>query len=143
VRGSCAVERLDEPEPLATKLHVRRKLAAPGEVICVRLPPPGERPVALALVMGEPFVDVSEPPPREFNGFYDRARPPLAVIDDPALADLDPFKPSLAAQQVAVFFPASTSASSSFASSGVSPKAKLSRSDILLSGSVIARNLRA
>ena len=67
------------------------KLAAPGKIVLVRRPPPGERPVAFALVMGEALVHVLKAPPRELNGLDDRARPPLAVVDDPALAGLDAF----------------------------------------------------
>ncbi len=128
--GDPLAEDLDQPEPLAIELHVLRKGALLREIVRVRPPPISERPVSLGLLVGEGLVDVLEPPPRQLDRLDDRARPALAVVHDPSLPDLDAFEASLAAQQVAVFVPASTSSSNSSARAGLSPNAKLSRSGI-------------
>jgi hypothetical protein len=96
----------------------------------VRLAPIGERTVAFTLVVSEGGVDLPEPPPVKFDCLQDRARPPLPVLDQ-RLPTTTPLLPSLAAQQVAVFFPMSTSSNNSSASSGLSPNEKLSSSAII------------
>src|SRR5208337_4827658 len=87
--SSVALEDFNEPEPFAIELHVLRKRALPGKIVRVQLPPIFERSVALAPVVGEGLV---EPPPRQFNCLDDRARPSLAVLHDPSLADLHAFQ---------------------------------------------------
>ena len=88
---SLQLQDLNQPEPLAIKLHVRRKFPPPGEIRRVRLAPIFERAVAFPLVMGEGRVHVPEAPPFKLNGLQERGRPPLAVLDNPALADNDAF----------------------------------------------------
>ena len=43
--------------------------------------------------MSEGRIDLREPPPREFDRFENRARPPLPVLDDPAFAHRHAFVP--------------------------------------------------
>ncbi len=95
-------------------------------------PPISERAVAFTLLVGKGRIDVPEPLLRQIDRLQDGARPTVAVLDDPSLADLDALAPSLAAQQVAVSFPASTSSSNSSARAALSPNEKLSRSAITL-----------
>src|SRR5271157_748841 len=51
-----------------------------------------ERRVALAVLVREGRVGVLEPPPRQFDRLNHSARPALAVLHDPSLADLDAFE---------------------------------------------------
>jgi hypothetical protein len=95
------------------------------------LAPIFERAVAFPLVMGEGRVHVPEAPPCKLNSLQDRARPPLAVLDDPVLADNDAFVALASGPAGADFLPVSTSSSNSSASSGVSPNEKLSSSSVI------------
>jgi hypothetical protein len=88
---SLPLQDLGQPESLAIKLHVRREFAPPREILGVRLAPIGERAIVFALVVCEGRVDLSELSPSQLNALQDGARPPLAVLDDPALADNDAF----------------------------------------------------
>src|SRR5208282_4573498 len=82
---------LNQPEPLAIKLHVLRKRAFFREISRIQLPPVFARPVSLAPVVGEGLVGVFEPPPRHLDSLDNGARPSPAVVHDPSLADLDAF----------------------------------------------------
>jgi hypothetical protein len=70
---SLPLQDLNQPEPFAMELHVRREFAPPSEIFGVRLAPIFKRAVAFPLVISECRADLREPPPCKLNGLQDRS----------------------------------------------------------------------
>jgi hypothetical protein len=112
-------------EAFTIEQHVASKLTDTGEISPGCALPIGKTPIAFALTIGEGGVNTVEPPLGKLHSFDDCQRSPrLSSITIRFPTSVE--GPSLNAEEVAVFVPASTSAASSSASSGLSPNEKLS-----------------